>query len=65
MTFGKRFSSHNNRPPPVILRTCERCLGSGRIKERGSRIVCKACAGVGRAVAAERVCNDILARSAR
>ena len=50
---------------PVILHTCERCLGSGRIRERGNRIVCKACAGAGKAIAAERVCNNILAQSGR
>jgi DnaJ-class molecular chaperone len=64
MTFGKRFSAHNNRPEPLILRTCERCYGSGRIRERGNRIVCKPCQGTGKTTAADRLCSTILARSA-
>ncbi len=48
MTFGKRFSMHNNRPAPVLQQTCVRCCGTGRIRERGTRIICKACAGTGR-----------------
>jgi DnaJ-class molecular chaperone len=55
MTFGKRFSQHNNRVPTVIQETCVRCYGTGHIRERGDRIRCKACAGAGRvAVKAER-----------
>jgi DnaJ-class molecular chaperone len=55
MTFGKRFTQHNNRVPTVIQETCVRCCGTGRIRERGERILCKACAGAGRvAVKAER-----------
>jgi DnaJ-class molecular chaperone len=46
--FGKRFTAHNNRPPPVLQQTCERCCGTGHIRERGNRIICKACAGTGR-----------------
>jgi DnaJ-class molecular chaperone len=48
MTFGKRFSMHNNRPAPTPQQTCVRCCGTGRIRERGTRIICKACAGTGR-----------------
>jgi DnaJ-class molecular chaperone len=46
--FGKRFSQHDNRPAPAIQQTCVRCCGTGRIRERGERIICKACDGTGR-----------------
>ncbi len=48
MAFGKRFSMHNDRAPYIVQETCVRCCGIGRIRERGDRIVCKACAGTGR-----------------
>jgi DnaJ-class molecular chaperone len=48
MTFGKRFSIHNERTPVIAQLTCVRCCGTGRIRERGNRIICKACAGTGR-----------------
>jgi DnaJ-class molecular chaperone len=48
MVFGKRFSMHNDRPAPVAQETCVRCCGTGRIRERGDRIICKPCAGTGR-----------------
>ena len=48
MDFGKRFSMHNNRPAPAVQETCVRCCGTGRIRERGNRIICKTCAGKGR-----------------
>jgi DnaJ-class molecular chaperone len=49
MEFGKRrFSMHNDRVPTVIQETCVRCCGTGRIRERGTRIICKPCAGTGR-----------------
>jgi DnaJ-class molecular chaperone len=48
MTFGKRFSVHNDRTSTVIEHTCVRCCGTGHIRERGNRIVCVACAGRGR-----------------
>jgi DnaJ-class molecular chaperone len=49
MDFGKRrFSVHNDRVAPVPQETCVRCCGTGRIRERGNRIICKACAGAGR-----------------
>jgi DnaJ-class molecular chaperone len=48
MEFGKRFSVHTNRAPPVVQQTCVRCCGTGRVRESGESIVCKACAGTGR-----------------
>jgi DnaJ-class molecular chaperone len=48
MNFGKRFSVHNKRPARVVEQTCVRCCGTGRIRERGNRIICKTCAGTGR-----------------
>lgn len=57
MVFGKRFSVHNDRPAPVVQQTCVRCCGTGRIRERGNRIICKVCAGAGR--------TDIVADHAR
>ncbi len=55
MVFGKRFSIHNNRVAPVLQQTCVRCCGTGHVRERGSRLICKICTGTGRTVvAAER-----------
>jgi mRNA-degrading endonuclease RelE of RelBE toxin-antitoxin system len=48
MDFGKRFSMHNNRPAPVVKETCVRCCGTGRVRVRGDRIICKICEGTGR-----------------
>ena len=48
MVFGKRFSIHNERLPAVTEQTCVRCCGTGRVRERGNRIICKLCTGVGR-----------------
>jgi DnaJ-class molecular chaperone len=48
MVFGKRFSIHNDRATTVVQQTCVRCCGTGRIRERGNRIICKTCAGTGR-----------------
>jgi DnaJ-class molecular chaperone len=48
MQFGKRFSVHNDRPAAAVKHICERCRGSGWIRERGSRIVCKPCNGSGK-----------------
>ena len=45
---------HTKRPAPVIQQTCVRCCGTGRIRERGNRIICKACAGAGLINAVER-----------
>jgi uncharacterized membrane protein len=54
MEFGKRHSIPDGRPPPVILETCVPCCGTGRIRERGNRIICKTCTGTGKtAVKAE------------
>jgi DnaJ-class molecular chaperone len=56
MVFGKRFSIHNKRVVPVVQQTCVRCCGTGYVRERGNRLICKVCAGTGRTVvAAERV----------
>ena len=55
MDFGKRFSIHNNRPAAPVQETCVRCCGTGRVRVRGERIICKPCGGTGRiAVKAER-----------
>jgi len=51
MTFGRRFSVHNERVPVVIQKTCERCFGTGHVRERGNRLRCKQCAGSGRIAA--------------
>ena len=48
MVFGKRFTIYNDRPATVVQQTCVRCCGTGRIRERGNRIICKTCAGTGR-----------------
>jgi DnaJ-class molecular chaperone len=50
MTFGKRFSIHNNRPPAKIRQICARCGGTGHVRERGHPIVCKTCSGSGKVV---------------
>jgi len=39
---------HNDRVAPPVQETCVQCFGVGRIRERGNRILCKACAGTGR-----------------
>jgi DnaJ-class molecular chaperone len=61
MTFGKRFSRHNNRDPVVVARTCVRCYGTGHVRERGTRLICKACTGSGRV--AERAGHEAAAQS--
>ena len=48
MTFGKRFSIHNDRVAPVVQQTCVRCYGTGRVRERGNRIICRVCGGAGK-----------------
>jgi DnaJ-class molecular chaperone len=53
MAFGKRFSVHNDRPPTIIQRTCVRCYGTGHIRERGTRLVCKVCTGTGKVAATD------------
>ena len=63
MTFGKRFSVHNDRAPAVVERTCARCYGTGRVRERGTRMICKACTGSGRTVVSDYA-NDAVTRSA-
>jgi DnaJ-class molecular chaperone len=61
MVFGKR-SIFNKASEPTDHK-CIRCSGTGRIRERGSSIVYKACAGTGKSFTDERLCNGILARS--
>jgi DnaJ-class molecular chaperone len=48
MVFGKRFSMHNDRPAVPAQETCVQCCGTGRVRERGNRLICKPCAGTGR-----------------
>jgi len=55
MTFGKRLPNTGDEPAPLVQETCTRCYGTGRVRVRGDRIICRACAGSGRiAVDAER-----------
>lgn len=48
MNFGKRVSIREAGPGPVVQETCTRCCGTGWVRERGSKIVCKPCKGSGR-----------------
>jgi DnaJ-class molecular chaperone len=48
MDFGKRVSIRDAGAAPVVQETCVRCCGTGWIRERGNRIVCKPCKGTGR-----------------
>ena len=52
MSFGKRVSIGDAKPSPAIQQTCVRCCGTGFVRERGSKMVCRPCKGSGR-VAAE------------
>jgi DnaJ-class molecular chaperone len=47
MDFGKRGSTQTARSTPQ-QQTCLRCYGTGHVRERGSALVCKVCAGTGR-----------------
>ena len=49
MGFGTRVSIHKPGPAQPTKETCPRCRGIGWARERGSKIVCKACNGTGRA----------------
>jgi len=51
MAFGKRVSVDDYRSTPPIQQACVRCCGTGFVRERGSKIVCKPCKGCGRVVA--------------
>jgi DnaJ-class molecular chaperone len=53
MNFGKRVSIREAAaaPAPAVQETCTRCYGTGWVRERGSKIVCKPCKGSGRVVA--------------
>jgi DnaJ-class molecular chaperone len=62
MTFGRRFSTHNKVSEPKDQR-CVRCTGTGNVRERGSSIVCKVCAGTGKTITAQRLINSILTRA--
>jgi len=42
------LSVDDNRRTAAIKHTCERCRGSGFVRERGSRILCKPCNGIGK-----------------
>ena len=48
MSFGTRVSIRGPGPAPIRKETCVRCYGSGWVRERGSKIVCKSCKGTGR-----------------
>jgi DnaJ-class molecular chaperone len=48
MTFGKRVAICERGPAPIVQETCVRCYGTGWIRERGTKIVCKPCKGSGR-----------------
>jgi DnaJ-class molecular chaperone len=48
MDFGKRVSVEDARAAAVQQHTCVRCYGTGRIRVRGDKIICKPCAGTGR-----------------
>jgi DnaJ-class molecular chaperone len=48
MDFGKRVSIREPRSTPIMQETCVRCCGTGWVRERGSRIICKYCKGTGR-----------------
>jgi DnaJ-class molecular chaperone len=48
MEFGRRSSAPNDDAPAAAQETCVRCYGTGRVRERGNRLICKACAGTGR-----------------
>ncbi len=60
MAFGKRFSIHNQRVAAPVEHTCVRCCGTGHVRERGSRMICKACTGKGRV--SERAGGEAAAR---
>jgi DnaJ-class molecular chaperone len=48
MSFGTRVSIRQPGPAVARKETCTRCYGTGWVRERGSKIVCKPCAGTGR-----------------
>jgi hypothetical protein len=48
MAFGTRDSMQNDRTPTVAQETCVRCCGTGHVRERGQRLICKVCKGTGR-----------------
>jgi DnaJ-class molecular chaperone len=55
MDFGKRVAAVEERSAQVVQRTCERCYGTGWVRERGNKLRCKPCSGSGKVTAkAER-----------
>ncbi len=48
MGFGTRVAIRPHGPAQAKKETCVRCYGTGWIRERGSKIVCKSCNGTGR-----------------
>jgi DnaJ-class molecular chaperone len=51
MNFGKRVSANSLNhagSAPAAQQTCVRCCGTGFVRERGSKIICKPCKGSGR-----------------
>jgi len=48
MAFGTRDSIQKDREPKVTQETCVRCCGTGHVRERGHRLICKICTGKGR-----------------
>lgn len=51
MTFGKRVSVDDVNSAPVVQETCTRCRGTGFVRERGNKMICKPCKGTGRVTA--------------
>jgi len=48
MSFGKRVPLRDAGPAPVRQQTCVRCYGTGWVRERGNKLLCKPCKGTGR-----------------
>jgi DnaJ-class molecular chaperone len=48
MNFGKRVAVSDPGPAPVMQQTCVRCCGTGWVRERGNKMICKPCKGAGR-----------------
>ena len=58
MAFGKRTSMSYNASKSQDR--CVRCTGTGRIKQDGSSIVCRSCAGTGKTTTARRLLTQFL-----
>jgi DnaJ-class molecular chaperone len=48
MGFGTRVAARPDSPAQAKKETCVRCYGTGWVRERGSKIICKPCNGSGR-----------------